>query len=855
MAEASGKYLVIVESPAKAKTINKYLGNEYIVSSSVGHIRELKYPDSDKGKGSSKLPSLVKSLGVDPYNKWQAWYGVIPGKEKVVRELKFLAKGCKHIFLATDLDREGEAIAWHLKDELGYDDSMYSRVTFNEITKEAIQKAFSQPTKLNEAMVRAQKTRQFLDKTTGYMVSPVLWQKISRGLSAGRVQSVAVRLVVEREDEISKFIPEEYYEVTASVLNKSASQFIVKMDKENGKKVDFDYQKSLTDEVKRHDLNKVMSSNPWKVLDNQSKPTTSKPSPPFVTSTLQQSASTRLGYGVKKTMQHAQKLYEAGYITYMRTDSTNVSVEALNAVRGYIQDQYGSKYLPEKPNYYASKESAQEAHECIRPSNIALKPEDLSNQEEGAVKLYDLIRRRFIASQMTPAQYLSTTIQVGVENYEFRAKGRVIQFDGFTKVMKSKPTEEDQELPEVAVGDILTYKGSEFHRKYTQPPARYNEASLVKELEKLGIGRPSTYATIITTIQDRGYVKIDKKRFFAEKIGIIVADRLMKSFPQLMNYGWTAQIESNLDLIAEGKLNYLDTLDNFFKELESTVSKAVKPSEEGGMLPRVPILTPLKCPSCLRQLAVRYNSQSNPFLGCIGYNDKENQCKHIENITSAKPLLDNEEAEMLYLRENKRCVKCGYLTEPYLLDTKRKLHLCTNGAVCDHFEIEEGSFTLPEKENGLSCMCDKCGNFMLEKVGKFGRYMACQGCNNNRRILPDGTIAPPKAPAIPYPELKCNKKGSYFVLREGKNGIFFGAHNFPKCREMRAPLVSELIQYKERLPEKYQFILSAPDKDEQGNLGEIAFNDKVGWYVRIPSKEKSKSKRLAVYENEQWKML
>lgn len=853
MAEDKRKSLVIVESPAKAKTINKYLGNDYIVTSSVGHIRELRHPEegNKSEKGRPKVDSLVKSLGVDPYHGWQAWFGIIPGKEKVVKELKFLAKGCKHIYLATDLDREGEAIAWHLKDELGYDDTMYSRVTFNEITKEAIQKAFSQPTQLNQHMVEAQKTRQFLDKTTGYMVSPVLWKKVARGLSAGRVQSVAVRLVVEREDEISQFIPEEYYDVVADVANQFSGAFSVKLDKQHGKKVDFDYQKSLVDETQRHQLDNVMKSHPWVVLDNQSKPTTSKPSPPFVTSTLQQSASTRLGYGVKKTMQHAQKLYEAGYITYMRTDSTNISIEALNNVRGFIQSEYGDKYLPEKPNFYASKESAQEAHECIRPSNLSLKPEDLNNQEEGAVKLYDLIRRRFIASQMTPAQYLSTTIQVGIADYEFRAKGRVIQFDGFTKIMKSKPTEEDQELPEVKVGETLVYKGSQFNRKYTQPPARYNEASLVKELEKRGIGRPSTYATIISTIQDRGYVRIDKKRFYAEKIGIIVTDRLMKSFPQLMTYEWTEDIESKLDAIAAGKFNYLTVLDTFFKELEGNVNQASKPAEEGGMLPRMPILTPIKCTSCLRQMAIRYNGQSEPFLGCVGYTDKDNQCKHVMSIRSLKPVLDDEQQEVSYLRDNPRCPHCGHLTEDHLIDTSRKLRLCTNSARCNHFEIIEGTFLYQEEPSGPTCVCDKCGNFMVKKTGKFGKYMSCT-CGNNRGILADGSIAPPKAPAIPYPELPCKKKGSYFVLREGKRGLFFAAHNFPKVREIRTPQVFELSLYKERLPEKFHFILSAPDRDEEGNLSEVTFHEKIGWYVRVFDKQTQKYKRLATYTDGKW---
>lgn len=847
----SSKSLVIVESPAKAKTINKYLGNDYIVTSSVGHIRQLAYPE-DKSKDTKKRNPLVKSMGVDPWNEWESWFDIIPGKEKVVKELKYLAKGCKHIYLATDLDREGEAIAWHLKEVLGYPDSMFSRVTFNEITKTAIQKAFEQPTHLNLAMVNAQKTRQYLDKVTGYTVSPVLWKKIARGLSAGRVQSVAVRLVVEREDEIKSFIPDKYWEIKALVSNKTNEDILLSLDKQHGKTVTKEYMQSLVDDTLRNKVLNILENAKYEVKDVVVKPTTSKPSPPFITSTLQQSASSRLGYGVKRTMQLAQKLYELGYITYMRTDSTNVSIDALNSVREYISNEHGKKYLPEKPNFYSSKENAQEAHECIRPSNVLTLPSQLDSKlEQGADKLYELIRNRFIASQMTPAIYDSTTIQVKADEYEFKTKGRVIVFDGYTKVLKASKSEDDQELPKVMVGEVLNLKTLKPELKYTQPPARYNEASLVKELEKRGIGRPSTYATIISTIQDRGYVKIDKKRFYAENMGVIVSDRLMKSFPELMDYNWTASIESDLDKIANNQLDMVSTLNLFWKNLEHRIDTALKPLEEGGMRGKTPIFTPIKCSQCFRQMAVRYNTQSEPFLGCIGYTDKENQCKHIDNLISTFKTPENEDEEVKHLLEGKRCVNCNSLMESYLIDRKRKIHLCTNSGRCEYFEYEEGDFDLP-KSDTLSILCDKCGNFMVQKVGKFGKYMGCQSCNNNRRILPDGSIAPPKQPTIDYPEYLCKKKGAHFVLREGKNGLFFAAHNFPKVKEIRTPLVYELTRYPDRLPERLKFILNAPEVDPDGNSAEIKFHESKGWYVRTLDPKTKKTKWSSVYKDNKW---
>ncbi|MFB5229069.1 type I DNA topoisomerase, partial [Acinetobacter baumannii] len=523
---AHKRALVIVESPAKAKTINKYLGSQYIVKSSVGHVRDLPTGGS---KSTEKKPAartklteaekeqkanqaLINRMGVDPEHGWQAHYEVLPGKENVVAELKKLAKDADAIYLATDLDREGEAIAWHLREVIGGDDSRYHRVVFNEITKNAIQEAFKQPTRLDLNRVNAQQARRFLDRVVGFMVSPLLWEKIARGLSAGRVQSVAVKLVVEREREIRAFIPEEYWQVFADTKAKK-DDIRLEAVKQAGKTL------KLKNKAETDALLDVLKGAEYKVAQREDKPTKVNPSAPYITSTLQQAASTRLGFSVKKTMMLAQRLYEAGFITYMRTDSTFLSDDAVSMVRAHIESQYGEKYLPAKPNRYGNKAGAQEAHEAIRPSNVALTGDQLAGVERDAQRLYDLIWRQFVACQMTPAEYLSSTLTVEAGNVELKAKGRTLVFDGFTKVRGANKSDDDIILPAIKVGEILKLEKLDPSQHFTKPPARFTEASLVKELEKRGIGRPSTYAAIISTIQERGYVKLENRRLFAEKMG------------------------------------------------------------------------------------------------------------------------------------------------------------------------------------------------------------------------------------------------------------------------------------------------------------------------------------------------
>lgn len=837
-----GKALVIVESPAKAKTINKYLGNDYVVKSSVGHIRDLptsgsskksaeSSEDKTKDKAKKKVKkdektALVNRMGVDPYHGWEAQYEILPGKEKVVAELKSLAENADHIYLATDLDREGEAIAWHLREVIGGDEKRFSRVVFNEITKNAIQQAFQAPGELNIDRVNAQQARRFMDRVVGYMVSPLLWKKIARGLSAGRVQSVAVRLVVERERDIKAFVPEEYWELHADLLAKGEIALQMEVTHANDKPF-----KPVNREQTHAALN-LLEKARYTVLDREDKPTSSKPGAPFITSTLQQAASTRLSFGVKKTMMMAQRLYEAGHITYMRTDSTNLSQDAVNMVRGYIGDNFGDKYLPKAPNHYSNKENSQEAHEAIRPSDVSVLAEQLKDMEADAQKLYQLIWRQFVACQMTPAQYDSTTLTVKAGDFLLRAKGRTLRFDGWTKVMPAlRKGDEDRTLPFVEVGTELDLQKLIPSQHFTKPPARYSEASLVKELEKRGIGRPSTYASIISTIQDRGYVRVESRRFYAEKMGEIVTDRLEENFRELMNYDFTARMESGLDQVANNQAEWKAVLDEFFAEFSEQLETAEKDPEEGGMRPNQMVMTSIDCPTCGRKMGIR-TASTGVFLGCSGYalTPKE-RCKTTINLVPEAEvlnILEGDDAETNALRARSRCQKCGTAMDSYLIDNQRKLHVCGNNPACDGYEIEQGEFRL-KGYDGPIVECEKCGSEMHLKMGRFGKYMGCtnENCKNTRKILRSGEVAPPKEDPVPLPELPCEKSDAYFVLRDGAAGVFLAANTFPKSRETRAPLVEELRRFKDRLPEKLSYLADAPVTDPEGNKTMVRFSRKT----------------------------
>ncbi len=869
------KSLVIVESPAKAKTINKYLGSDYIVKSSVGHIRDLPTSGSAKGavdpkerarqaaitrklspeektahKAAKARDQLINRMGIDPDNNWEAHYEILPGKEKVVNELKQLAAKADEIYLATDLDREGEAIAWHLREAIGGDESRYKRVVFNEITKTAIKGAFEKPSNLDLNRVNAQQARRFLDRVVGYMVSPLLWEKVARGLSAGRVQSVAVRLLVEREQEIRAFIPEEYWDLFANLHTADAHplRFEVKKFQEQA-------FKPLT-EAETTAAVKALEQAVYRVAEREDKPTKSKPSAPFITSTLQQAASTQLGFSVKKTMMMAQRLYEAGYITYMRTDSTNLSADAVAMCRDYIVDNFGKRYLPEAPNVYSSKDGAQEAHEAIRPSDVAMMPAHLKGMERDAERLYGLIWQRFVACQMMPAEFTSSAIVVKAGDYELRTRGRVIRFDGFMKVMPAQAKkDEDVVLPDVKVGENLALKSLEPAQHFTKPPARYSEAALVKELEKRGIGRPSTYAAIISTIQDRGYARVEGRRFFAEKMGDIVTERLVESFDDLMAFSFTAEMEQQLDQVAMGERGWREVLDEFYRNFSKKLDLAK--AKEGGMRANDPTDTDIECGNCGRHMQIRTGS-TGVFLGCSGYGlPPKERCKNTMNLVSGDEAIsaDDEEAESRLLRTKRRCKICKAAMDSYLLDESRKLHICGNNPDCAGYEVEAGTFKI-KGYDGPVIECDKCSSEMQLKTGRFGKYFGCTNseCKNTRKLLKNGEAAPPKMDPVPMPELACQKVEDHYILRDGAAGLFLAASQFPKNRETRAPLVSELLPHKDAIDKKYSFLFSAPVADDGGNPTVIRFNRKEKVHYVQSEIDGKASGWKAHYEGGRWQV-
>jgi len=872
-----GKSLVIVESPAKAKTINKYLGKDFIVKSSVGHIRDL--PTKSLGLVEPKKPAkelkewdedakadylrtyeyrkLVDRMGVDPKQNWSAHYQILQGKEKVVSELKKLAKQADTIYLATDLDREGEAIAWHLQELLDGKGKEFKRVVFNEITQSAIQDAFSKPSTVDINRVNAQQARRFLDRVVGFMLSPLLWKKVARGLSAGRVQSVAVRLVVEREREIKIFVPEEFWDIHADLasakLAKDAPNLRMLVAKQNDKAfkpLNKDQAMSAAVTLEKAD---------FEVVSRESKPTQSKPSAPFITSTLQQAASTRLGFGVKKTMTMAQRLYEAGHITYMRTDSTNLSGEAVNTCREYISKKFGSQYIPENAIKYGSKDGAQEAHEAIRPSNVVVTANSLNEMERDAQRLYELIWRQFLACQMTNAKYDATTLKVKAADFELTAKGRVLLFDGWTSVMSQikKKGDAEADLPDLKAGDTLTCSAVDPKQHFTKPVARFNEASLVRELEKRGIGRPSTYASIISTIQDRGYVRLDTKRFYAEKMGEIVSDRLVDNFADLISYDFTANMEQSLDDIAHGQLPWKKVLDNFYADFSEKLSLAERSQDDGGMLPNQAVPVDIECPKCARHMNLR-TASTGVFLGCSGYAlPPKEKCTQTLNLTPGDEVIkvdDEEELETEALRAKKRCPVCENAMDSYLVDENRKLHVCGNVPTCMGYEIEKGVFKI-KGYDGPIIECDKCKSDMELKTGRFGKYFGCtsEECKNTRKLLRNGEAAPPKEDPVFITELECESSDAHFVLRDGASGIFLAASTFPRSRETRAPLVAELARFKDRISPKFYYLADAPLKDPDGNFALVRYSRKTKQqYVMSEDEAKKATGWAAWYTDKNW---
>ncbi|MFZ5841975.1 MAG: type I DNA topoisomerase [Pseudomonadota bacterium] len=861
------KSLVIVESPAKAKTINKYLGKDFIVKSSVGHVRDLPTGAKTEEDGGEPKPKktvakskalavdpkikerqkLFERMGINPEKGWDARYQILPGKEKVIKDLKEAAEKVDTVYLATDLDREGEAIAWHLREIIGGEPKRFKRVVFNEITKKAIQEAFADPGDLDMNYVNAQQARRFLDRVVGYMVSPLLWKKVARGLSAGRVQSVAVRLITEREREIRAFIPEEYWDVHAK-LGSSKGEVTMEVAKEGGKEFRPTNEADTKAAMARLEKANIVISK------REDKPSKSSPNAPFTTSTLQQAASNRMGFSVKKTMTLAQRLYEAGHITYMRTDSTNLSEDALHAVREFIHKEFGEQYLPPRAHYYSSKEGAQEAHEAIRPTNVQIKPGALSDMEEDAQKLYQLIWRQFVACQMTNAEYDTTGIVATAGNFELRVRGRVLRFDGWTRVLPpQKKSDEDVELPDLKEGDKLKLNELLPKQHFTKPTARYTEATLVRELEKRGIGRPSTYAAIISTIQDRGYVSLKQRRFYAEKMGEIVTDRLVESFSNLLDYSFTAQMEQQLDVVAQGDADWKGTLDEFYADFVKKLEAAE--GDRGGMRWSQPVETSIACPDCGRPMAIR-TATTGVFLGCTGFNlPPKERCKKTINLLSADEVVSTEddEAEALELRAKKRCPKCGTAMSAYMVDEGRKLHVCGNNPECDGYVIEQGSFRLKGYE-GPIIQCEKCSSDMQLKVGRFGKYFGCTNtsCGNTRKLLRNGQAAPPREDPIPMPHLKCDKADDHYILRDGAAGLFLAASKFPKIRETRPPKISELKTVKDQLHEKFRYLLQAPEKDPDGNPTVLRFSRKSGVQFVASEKDGKQTGWSAFYIDGKW---
>ncbi|HCF61008.1 MAG TPA: type I DNA topoisomerase [Myxococcales bacterium] len=703
-------YLVVVESPAKAKTIKKYLGTDYTVKASVGHVKDL--PKS--------------KMGVDIEKDFEPVYEVIRGKSQVLKEIKQAAKKAEKIFLATDPDREGEAIAFHIAEEVGGPRSeKVSRVMFNEITKRAIQEAFKHPRTLDERKFDSQQARRVLDRLVGYQISPILWSKIRRGLSAGRVQSVAVRLVVEREEEIKAFVPQEYWTLDARLAGRLPPQFTARLVKLDGKKAE------IKDEPTASRLVAALRECTFVVDKVEKKERRRNPPAPYITAKLQQDAANRLRFTAKRTMGLAQKLYEGielgdegavGLITYMRTDSARLSQEAVAEVREYIEKQYGRDHLPESPNVFKSKGSAQEAHEAIRPTSVAYPPERVKPfLDRDSFRLYKLIWDRFVACQMQPAVYDQTTADIGAANATFRATGSRLRFPGWLsaygeKLEDEEPKdeeagEENKEIPPLESGEALGLKKLDSEQHFTQPPPRFTEASLVKELEEKGIGRPSTYAAILSTIQDKEYVAKEENRFKPTELGGLVTKELVRAFPHELDIAFTAELEGKLDEIEEGKFNWIDVLKEFYGPFKQSLSRAEETMRD---IKREEVKTELKCEKCGAPMVIKWGKLGR-FLACSGYPE----CKNTKDFREA-----------------------------------------------------EGGQIEVVAEEAAGEACPNCGKPMVIKRGRFGRFMACSA-------YPECKTSKPVTTGVGCPECK---QGQLAERRSKRGKVFYSCNRYPECK-------------------------------------------------------------------------
>lgn len=709
------KSLVVVESPAKAKTIRKYLGRGFEVMASVGHILDLP----------------PRSMGVDlESGQFTPEYEAIAGKSKVIAEIKKNAKKADTVYLAPDPDREGEAIAFHIasvvKEARPKDPPNIVRVRFHELTKRAINDAFKSPDQLNQHLFDAQQARRILDRVVGYQISPILWKKVQRGLSAGRVQSVAVRLVVDREREIEAFKKEEYWTVEATARAKADPQFQVKLAKIGKSKADIhNEEQALTIKRALNDQQAIVESV-------QKKERVRRPGPPFITSKLQQDAARAFRFSTKQTMRIAQSLYEGvdlgeegsvGLITYMRTDSTRVSNDALTEVRAFIGATYGQDFVPEKPNFYKNKKSAQEAHEAIRPTSVELSPQRVKAYlKPEQLKLYSLIFDRFVASQMTPAVYDQTTVEVKKDDYLLRATGSILRFAGFLKAYREQADEDDQgakdeaeseriRLPDLKEGEVVMLKDVLAEQHFTQPPPRFSEASLVKELEEKGIGRPSTYASIMSTIVDKGYTEKNQGRFLPTELGRVVTDLLLENFPDIMSVEFTASMEEKLDAIEDGSENWVKTLSSFYSPFKISVEKA---AESMRNIKRMEEKTDIACAKCGSHMVVKWGKNGS-FLGCSAYPD------------------------------------------------------CSSTAP---FKRVDGKIVPEETKQISDVKCTSCGANMVLKRGRFGEFLGCSR-------YPDCSTTMPMPTDVKCPKEGCG--GDVVAKRTKRGKSFYGCSNYPNC--------------------------------------------------------------------------
>ena len=882
--------LVIVESPGKVRTIKKHLGSGFQVMSSVGHVRDLpgsgrKHKTSRKAgrtklKGKAlanyrerqKRNTLIERMGVNPDKNWSATYEVLPDKIDVVEKLRSAAKKVSKIYLATDLDREGEAIAWHLQEVIGGEDQRFIRVVFNEITQTAIERAFENPGKINMDRVNAQQARRFLDRVVGFELTPLLYAKVARGLSAGRVQSVAVRLIVEREREIRAFTPEEYWEATAELLRGNSSVGVdLSTTTQTFEVTKYrDEQFRPSSERSAISLLDEMSEQAFRVSNHETKINLTRPPAPFKTTTLQQTASTRLNFSVSRTMSAAQRLYEAGLITYMRTDSTNIARDAIDEVRNHIQasylpDQVNSEsrgYLPDQPNVFRSNASSQEAHEAIRPTSVSVRSVSEHGLTRDAVALYELIWRRFVACQMTPARFKGTTTTVTAGEFELKRSTSIRIFDGYQRVYSANEAVKEREKRSVdidyEVGERLQCRQIDKEQHFTKPPSRFSEARLIRELERRGIGRPSTYATIISTIQQRGYVALHGKQFSAERIGEVVTDRLVECFDNVLNYDFTAKMESDLDQIAEGQKAWKEVLNVFYGDFSERMRIAADP--EHGMRNNEPVQTNIPCDKCGRLMMLRI-AKTGVFLSCSGYSlPVKERCNGTKNLVPDAELEkifdENEETDETATKQllaRKKCSICGTWMEGNVVDARTKIHVCGNFPNCPGNEVEDGEFEIRGYE-GPTVECDKCGSTMHLRSGRFGKFFGCtnENCSNTRKLLRDGKVAPPKADPVPMPELKVEGEDDFFVLRDGARGIFLAASKFPQIRKTRQVSVSELLAHGNELDPKFKYLLAAPEQDSDGGIYVVRFSRANNQQYVASEKNGQPNGWVAFYQDGQW---